>query len=41
MASPGLEAQKLTLAPQGVVWNALNIDYPEHSFSHLGIYYGE
>jgi glycosylphosphatidylinositol transamidase len=36
----GMEAQKLALAPQGVVWNALNIDYPGHSFSHLGIYYG-
>ena len=41
VSSSGLEAQKLALAPQGVVWNALNIDYPGHSFSHLGIYYGE
>jgi glycosylphosphatidylinositol transamidase len=23
----------------GVVWTALNIDYPGHSFSHLGVYY--
>lgn len=23
----------------GVVWTALNIDYPGHSFSHLGIFY--
>ncbi|KAJ9123212.1 hypothetical protein QFC22_001406 [Naganishia vaughanmartiniae] len=36
---PGLEAESLRLAPQGVVWNALNIDYPGHSFSHLGLYY--
>ncbi|ORY26329.1 Gaa1-like protein [Naematelia encephala] len=23
----------------GVIWTALNIDYPGHSFSHLGIFY--
>lgn len=23
----------------GVVWTALNIDYPGHSFSHLGVFY--
>lgn len=25
----------------GVIWTALNIDYPGHSFSHLGLYYGQ
>lgn len=25
----------------GVIWTALSIDYPGHSFSHLGIFYGE
>jgi len=25
----------------GIIWTALNIDYPGHSFSHLGIFYGE
>ena len=25
----------------GVIWTALNIDYPGHSFSHLGIFWGE
>jgi glycosylphosphatidylinositol transamidase len=25
----------------GVVWTALNVDYPGHSFSHLGLFYGE
>jgi len=24
----------------GVIWTALNIDYPGHSFSHLGIFFG-
>ncbi len=24
----------------GVIWTALNIDYPGHSFSHLGIFHG-
>jgi len=24
--------------PHGVVWTALNIDYPGHSFSHLGVF---
>lgn len=24
----------------GVVWTALNIDYPGHSFSHLGLFFG-
>lgn len=23
----------------GVIWTALNIDYPGHSFSHLGVFY--
>jgi glycosylphosphatidylinositol transamidase len=25
----------------GIVWTALNIDYPGHSFSHLGLFYGK
>ena len=24
----------------GVIWTALNIDYPGHSFSHLGVFHG-
>lgn len=24
----------------GVIWTGLNIDYPGHSFSHVGIFYG-
>ncbi|CAE6439264.1 unnamed protein product [Rhizoctonia solani] len=33
-----LETQPLTLL-SGVVWTALCIDYPGHSFSHLGVYF--
>ncbi|KDQ60997.1 hypothetical protein JAAARDRAFT_125289 [Jaapia argillacea MUCL 33604] len=33
-----LEADSLEL-PSGVIWTALNIDYPGHSFSHLGIFF--
>nr|GAT60039.1 predicted protein [Mycena chlorophos] len=33
-----LEAEELEL-PSGVIWTALNIDYPGHSFSHLGIFH--
>ncbi|KAJ3545014.1 hypothetical protein NM688_g5678 [Phlebia brevispora] len=25
--------------PSGVIWTALNIDYPGHSFSHLGVFF--
>lgn len=25
----------------GVIWTALCIDYPGHSFSHLGVYFGK
>ncbi|PFH54211.1 hypothetical protein AMATHDRAFT_135962 [Amanita thiersii Skay4041] len=35
-----LLAEPLYLS-SGVVWTALNIDYPGHSFSHLGIFYAE
>ena len=24
----------------GVIWTALNIDYPGHSFEHIGLFYG-
>ena len=33
-------ADPLQLA-SGVIWTALNIDYPGHSFSHLGIFWGK
>ncbi|THU87227.1 Gaa1-domain-containing protein [Dendrothele bispora CBS 962.96] len=33
-----LEAERLEMS-SGVVWTALNIDYPGHSFSHLGVFY--
>ncbi|KAG5724014.1 GPI transamidase component gaa1 [Termitomyces sp. T112] len=33
-----LNADRLVL-PSGVIWTALNIDYPGHSFSHLGIFF--
>ncbi|KAI0079873.1 Gaa1-domain-containing protein [Panus rudis PR-1116 ss-1] len=33
-----LQADPLKL-PSGVIWTALNIDYPGHSFSHLGIFF--
>ncbi|PCH38174.1 Gaa1-domain-containing protein [Wolfiporia cocos MD-104 SS10] len=35
---PNLQAGSLELS-SGVIWNALNIDYPGHSFSHLGVFY--
>lgn len=35
-----MDADPLQLA-SGVIWTALNIDYPGHSFSHLGIFWGE
>lgn len=25
----------------GRIWTALNLDYPGHSFSHIGLFYGE
>ncbi len=34
-----LQTEPLTLT-SGVIWTALNIDYPGHSFSHLGIFHG-
>ncbi|KAF5380995.1 hypothetical protein D9615_004070 [Tricholomella constricta] len=33
-----LRADRLVLS-SGVIWTALNIDYPGHSFSHLGIFF--
>ncbi len=35
----GLDVEPLSIT-SGVVWTALNIDYPGHSFSHLGIFRG-
>ncbi|KAI0336516.1 Gaa1-domain-containing protein [Cubamyces sp. BRFM 1775] len=37
-AQPNLKAEPLTLQ-SGVIWTALNIDYPGHSFSHLGLFF--
>ncbi|KAJ3510285.1 hypothetical protein NLJ89_g4766 [Agrocybe chaxingu] len=34
----GLYAEPLQFA-SGVIWTALNIDYPGHSFSHLGVFF--
>ena len=25
----------------GIIWTGLNVDYPGHSFSHLGLFYGK
>src|SRR5882757_8927056 len=36
----GLQAEPLSLS-SGVIWTALNIDYPGHSFSHLGVFFGQ
>ncbi|KAI0362074.1 Gaa1-domain-containing protein [Trametes cingulata] len=35
---PNLKAEALSLR-SGVIWTALNIDYPGHSFSHLGLFF--
>jgi glycosylphosphatidylinositol transamidase len=35
----GLTRESLKLT-SGVIWTALNIDYPGHSFSHLGVFFG-
>lgn len=37
---PDMHADSLQLT-SGVIWTALNIDYPGHSFSHLGIFWGK
>ncbi|KAJ4487817.1 Gaa1-like protein [Lentinula aciculospora] len=34
-----IRAERLELT-SGVIWTALNIDYPGHSLSHLGIFHG-
>jgi glycosylphosphatidylinositol transamidase len=34
-----LDVEPLSIT-SGVVWTALNIDYPGHSFSHLGVFRG-
>jgi hypothetical protein len=34
-----LNAESLRLS-SGVIWTALNVDYPGHSFSHLGMFFG-
>ncbi|KAI0831285.1 Gaa1-domain-containing protein [Trametes gibbosa] len=35
---PNLKAEPLSLQ-SGVIWTALNVDYPGHSFSHLGLFF--
>ena len=35
-----LHAEALELS-SGVVWTAINVDYPGHSFSHLGVFFGK
>jgi hypothetical protein len=35
-----LEAQPLKLTT-GSIWASLGLDYPHHSFSHIGVYYGQ
>lgn len=39
-ASSDLNAESLELT-SGVIWTALNLDYPGHSFSHLGLFFGK
>jgi glycosylphosphatidylinositol transamidase len=34
-----LEAEPLKLTT-GSIWASLGLDYPHHSFSHIGLYYG-
>jgi glycosylphosphatidylinositol transamidase len=34
-----LDVESLSIT-SGVIWTALNIDYPGHSFSHLGVFRG-
>ncbi|KAI0636993.1 Gaa1-domain-containing protein [Trametes polyzona] len=35
---PNMKADPLNLQ-SGVIWTALNVDYPGHSFSHLGLFF--
>ncbi|KAF8201552.1 Gaa1-like protein [Pholiota molesta] len=39
VSQAGLQAEALKYT-SGVIWTALNIDYPGHSFSHLGLFFG-
>lgn len=38
VSQSGLSREPLKLT-SGVIWTALNIDYPGHSFSHLGVFF--
>ncbi|TDL21581.1 Gaa1-domain-containing protein [Rickenella mellea] len=38
VSQSNLQYQPLSLT-SGVIWTALNIDYPGHSFSHLGVFF--
>ena len=40
MAVADLGAEELSLAT-GPIWAALNLDYPHHSFSQVGMYFGQ
>ncbi|KDQ17980.1 hypothetical protein BOTBODRAFT_29295 [Botryobasidium botryosum FD-172 SS1] len=39
VSQPNMIAEPLTLGAGGVIWTALSVDYPGHSFSHIGIFY--
>lgn len=36
-----LVAENLKGLPKGVIWTAICVDYPGHSFSHIGLYFGQ
>ena len=40
MGLEGISADPLDHISGGVIWTALCIDYPGHSFSDVSIYYG-
>lgn len=37
----GLNDFMTSYNPRANIWNAINIDYPYHSFSSIGQFYGE
>lgn len=39
--SADLIAGDLVGLQTGVIWTAICVDYPGHSFEHLGLYFGE
>ena len=38
-SAPDLRTERLPLTT-GPIWAAINLDYPHHSFSHIGLYFG-